>query len=116
MKILFILNGAPYGDERTYNALRLILSLSKKEEIKLKVFLMADAVSSGKDFQETPQGYYNIGRMLKGLVKRNIPIGVCGTCMDARGLKEEEFIEGVKRSSMDELTDWTIESDKVISF
>jgi uncharacterized protein involved in oxidation of intracellular sulfur len=36
--------------------------------------------------------------------------------MDARGLTDEALIEGVHRSSIAELTDWTLWADKVISF
>ena len=116
MNILLILNNPAYGTERSYNGLRLALSLSKKDDIKLRVFLMADAVSCGKSNQKTPNGYYNIERMLKSLASSNRPIGACGSCMDARGLKEEELIAGVHCSMMDELTDWTLWAEKVIVF
>jgi uncharacterized protein involved in oxidation of intracellular sulfur len=116
MRILIILNDAPYGDERAYNGLRLALSLSKSDAVALRVFLMADAVSCAKPGQVTPDGYYNIGRMLRGLVGRGVEIGACGTCMEARGVTDADLLEGVHRSSMAELTTWTIEADKVVSF
>ena len=68
MKILIILNEPAYGNERTYNGLRLALSLAKSEEVELRVFLMGDAVTAAKPRQKTPDGYYNLERMLKGLV------------------------------------------------
>lgn len=77
---------------------------------------MADAVGYGKSGQETPNGYYNLERMLKGLAASGVPIGACGSCLDARGIDEQELIGGVRRSSMDELTDWTLWADKVIIF
>ncbi|MCO6414286.1 MAG: DsrE family protein, partial [Thiogranum sp.] len=40
----------------------------------------------------------------------------CGTCMDARGLAENEILEGARRSTMDELADKTIEADRVLVF
>lgn len=67
--ITFILNDAPYGTERSYNGLRIAISLIKKGE-DIRVFLMADAVLCGFENQQTPNGYYNIGRMLKFLLKR----------------------------------------------
>lgn len=116
MKVLFILNDPCYGNERSYNGLRLATSLSKKNGISLKVFLMGDAVPYAKYDQNTPTGYYNIERMLKVLSQNNIPIGACGSCSDARGIKANEFSSGIHYSSMDELTEWTLEADRVIVF
>jgi uncharacterized protein involved in oxidation of intracellular sulfur len=82
----------------------------------MRVFLMADAVGCAKSGQKTPNGYYNLERMLKSLVAPNVAIGVCGSCIDARGVTEADLLEGVHRSSMEELTDWTIWADKVIVF
>ncbi len=62
---LFIINNAPYGDERSYNALRLAMNLAKREDTQVKVFLMADAVTCARKAQKTPDGYYNTERMIK---------------------------------------------------
>ena len=51
--------------------------------------------------------------MIKNVIVRGGKIGVCGSCMDARGLIEDELTAGTHRSSMEELTDWTIWADKV---
>jgi uncharacterized protein involved in oxidation of intracellular sulfur len=67
MKILFIINDGPYGNERPYNALRLAINLAKREVVHLRIFLMGDAVQCAIAKQNTPDGYYNIGRMLKSL-------------------------------------------------
>ena len=116
MKYLFILNDSPYGIERTFNGLRLASSLSKQEGETVSVFLMGDAVACSLKGQSTPNGYYNIERMMKVLASRCCTIGVCGSCMDARGLNNELLVEGARRSSMDELTSWTQEADKVLVF
>jgi uncharacterized protein involved in oxidation of intracellular sulfur len=116
MKALIILNEPAYGSERTYNGLRLALSLAKAESVELRVFLMGDSVSAAKPAQKTPDGYYNLERMLKGLAAKQIPIGACGTCLDARGMTDEPLVEGGHRSSMAELTTWTMWADKVITF
>ena len=113
--ITIIINDPPYGSERPYNALRLANSLIKKEDILVTVFLMGDAVTCAGRGQKTPDGYYNIERMLKPVVRRGRVL-LCGTCMDARGMKEENIAEGCKRSTLDELTDLTISSDKVLVF
>ena len=116
MKILIIINDPPYGTERLYNALRLAGSLVRQSGVELQVFLIGDAVTGAKAGQKVPQGYYNVQTMLGAVQRQAAQIGACGTCMDARGMSEQDLIEGAKRSSMEELTRWTLEADKVISF
>lgn len=117
MKILFVLNDPPYGTERCYNALRLANALLKKDPtIEVTVFLMADAVSCGRKGQKTPDGYYNLERMLKRFATGTHRLLLCGTCMDARGLGDADLIDGARRSSMDELASATSEADKVLVF
>lgn len=115
-KTLFILNDPPYGTERSFNALRLAGALSKREGEEVKLFLMGDAASCAKAHQKVPQGYYNLEVMLKGPSRHGAEIGVCGTCMDARGIAEAELAEGTKRSSLDELTSWQQWADKTLVF
>ena len=112
---LFILNDAPYGHERAYNGLRLAGALAGKEGQQVRLFLLADAVGCARAGQKVPQGYYSIELML-GKVARQGEVGLCGTCMDARGLVETELIEGARRSTLAQLADWTIEADKVLVF
>jgi uncharacterized protein involved in oxidation of intracellular sulfur len=116
MKILFILNDPPYGTERSYNGLRLAGGIVTSEEsAQVDVFLMGDAVSCGKAGQTTPNGYYNVERMLKPILRRGRVL-LCGSCMDARGLKPSEIVEGAARSTLAELTELTLAADKVIVF
>ena len=116
MKILIILNDAPYGTERSYNGLRLAKSLINSDsDIELTVFLMADAVNCAKAGQNPPSGYYNIELMLKAVLRQGKAL-LCGTCLDARGLKEEELIEGTQRSDMVILSSETCQADKVLVF
>jgi uncharacterized protein involved in oxidation of intracellular sulfur len=117
VKILFVINDPPYGTERVYNALRLAHALSKQDPAaEVTVFLMADAVLSAKSGQKTPNGYYNVERMLKGVLKPHGRVLLCGTCMDARGIGESELMEGAQRSAMDELARATLAADKVLVF
>ena len=115
-KNLFILNDPPYGTERSYNALRLALALAKTDGEQVRVFLMGDGAPCAKAGQKVPQGYYNLGDMLGGVMRRNGEISVCGTCMDARGMAEERLIDGARRGTMDILTEWTVWADKVLVF
>jgi uncharacterized protein involved in oxidation of intracellular sulfur len=113
--LLFIVNDAPYGNERAYNALRLAGTLASREGQQVRLFLMADAVGCAKAGQKVPEGYYNVQLML-GKVLRKGEVGLCGTCMDARGLTESDLMEGAKRSTLAQLADWTLEADKVLVF
>lgn len=117
MKTLFIVNDPPYGTERCYNALRLAGALLKRgAEEQVTVFLMADAVIAAKAAQKTPDGYYNVERMLKRVLAGRGHVLLCGTCMDARGMTEAEVTAGARRSSMDELAAATADADKVLVF
>lgn len=115
-KYLLILNDPPYGTERSYNGLRLARTLLKAGGIEVRVFLIGDAVACARAGQKVPQGYYNIGDMLGMIIRTGGGIGVCGTCIDARGIGETALVEGVSRSTMDELSAWTQWADKVIVF
>jgi uncharacterized protein involved in oxidation of intracellular sulfur len=116
MTTLFILNDAPYGTERSYNGLRLAGQVARCEGEQVRVFLIGDAAACAKRGQKVPQGYYNIEVMLGAVTRRGAEIGVCGTCMDARGISAEELAEGCHRSTMDELATWTLAADRVLTF
>lgn len=117
MKHLLILNDPPYGTERVYNGLRLAANLQRLDEgHDVAVFLMGDAASAAKAGQKVPDGYYNINKMLGNVVRRNGRVLVCGTCMDARGLTQDDLIAGAQRSTLDELTQETLAADKVLVF
>lgn len=116
MEILIIINDPPYGTERCYNALRLALALRKEDPRPgVTVFLMADAVLAAKSGQSTPEGHYNLERMLKGVMSHG-EVLLCGTCLDARGLRESELLPGTRRSTMAELSGRTVAADRVLVF
>ena len=112
---LFILNDAPYGNERAYNALRLAAALAGLEGQQVRLFLMADAVTCAKAGQKVPEGYYNVQLMLGKIIRKG-EVGLCGTCMDARGVTQAEVVEGANRSTLAQLATWTAEAAKVIVF
>ena len=114
-KTLFILNDPPYGTERSYNGLRLAGALAKRDGEEVNVFLMADAASCAKKDQKVPQGYYNIEVMLRNAGRRG-SVGVCGTCMDARGISDAELTDTARRSTLEELTNWVQWADRTIVF
>jgi uncharacterized protein involved in oxidation of intracellular sulfur len=116
-KILILINDGPYGTEKAYNGLRLANQLNKAhEDVKVRIFLMADAASCAVAGQNTPNGFYNIERMLKFSIAKGTKVKICGSCADARGLKNVQLIEGAEISTMAELTEWVADSDKILTF
>lgn len=118
MKILLIINDAPYGSEKAYNALRMAMMVQKEhaDRVEVQIFLLADAITCALPNQVTPQGYYNIERMLKAVINKGGQVKACGSCSEARGIKELALLEGVEISTMSQLTQWTVEADKVLTF
>jgi len=117
MKHLIIINEQPYGSEKPYNGLRLAMQLQKDfPGESVRVFLMADAASCAVKGQTTPNGYYNIERMIRSVLMNKGEVKICGSCADARGIKIENIIDGTQMSTMSELTAWYMDSDKIISF
>jgi len=117
MNVLILINDAPYGTEKAYNAFRLAMAVQKDHpKVQVNIFLMADAVTCGMPNQNTPQGYYNIERMLKSVCSKGGNVKACGTCSDARGIRNMRLVEGVEMSNMAELAVWSVEADKVFTF
>lgn len=118
MKYLFVLNDPPYGTERSYNGLRMARELltSGNGDNQVRVFLVADAVFCAKQGQTVPKGYYHIESFIGMLIRHQAEVGVCGSCMEARAMGEDELIEGCHRSSMAEFAEWSDWADKVMVF
>jgi uncharacterized protein involved in oxidation of intracellular sulfur len=116
MNVLFILNDSPYTSQRSYNGLRLALSMAKSEPNNLRVFLFGDGVICGLGQPAPLNAFYNVQELLNGLAQRNTPIGACKTCLEQRGISDEMLLPSVKRSTLDDLTSWTEEAEKVLTF
>ena len=118
MKILLILNDAPYGSEKAYNAMRMAMMLQKEhaENVEVRIFLLADAVTCALPSQSTAQGFYNIERMLRSVISKGGQVKACGTCSEARGIKALPLIEGIEISTMSQLASWVVESERVVTF
>ena len=117
MKTLIVINDAPYGTEKAYNELRMAMTLQKEHsEVEVLIFLLADSLGCAIPNQKTPQGYYNIERMLKSVINKGAKVKACGGCSEARGISELTLIEGAEISNMIEFSKWVVESDKVLTF
>ncbi len=115
-RTLFILNDPPYGTECDYNALRLAGSLARRDGEDVKMFLIGDAASCAKKDQKVPHGYYNLEVMLRSVGRSGGEIGVCGTCMDARGMTDAELTDTTHRSTLEELTNWVQWTERTLVF
>ena len=117
VRLTIIVNDAPYGSEKPWNALRLAsASVSADIGMQVRVFLMGDSVAAAKRGQATPEGYYNLERMLSELVARGVEVRTCGTCMKARGIGDGDLVDGVQRGTMMILAGWVKESDRMVAF
>jgi uncharacterized protein involved in oxidation of intracellular sulfur len=117
MRILFILNEAPYGSEKTYNTMRLAMKLQQEHtDAELRMFLMADVVTGALPHQTRPEGCYDIERIFRGVISNGAQVKGCGTCAEARGLEKTPLIDGVATSTMSQLAEWVMEADKVLTF
>jgi len=112
---LFILNDSPYGTERSYNGLRLAKALAKQSSQQVRMFLIGDAVACAKAGQKVPEGYYNAGDMVK-MVAAVSEVGLCATCLNARGIADDELVPGASRKALSDLAAWTAEADRVLVF
>jgi uncharacterized protein involved in oxidation of intracellular sulfur len=114
--MLMILHDPPYGSERPYQALRLANALLQVEdELDLTVYLTADAVLAAKAGQETPDGYYNIGRMLMPILRRG-SVMACRMCLAARGLTADDLMDGVIEATLGEQAQLALEADKTLVY
>jgi uncharacterized protein involved in oxidation of intracellular sulfur len=114
-KLTIVIQDAPYGSEKAYNALRYASALLTSQ-VAVTLFLLADAVGVAKRDQKTPTGYYNTAHMLSQLIAKGVKVRACATCSAARGLGQEELVDGVEIGHMTDLAHWTKESDSVVTF
>lgn len=114
--VLLIVNGPAYGTENAYNALRLARALVERPDAQVRLFLIGEGVTCALKGKKPPMGYYIMSKMLSGVIEKGAKVGVCGTCLDSRWITEEMLVQGAHRSTMAELTAWSIEATKVISF
>ncbi|MDH4226490.1 MAG: DsrE family protein [Deltaproteobacteria bacterium] len=113
--VTIVLQDAPYGNEKMWNALRLVEALLT-EDVKVRIFLYGDSVSAAKKGQSPPKGYYNVGEMLSALIKKGAEVRSCLTCTRARGFTQEDFIEGAVVGKTIDLARWVKDSSKAMVF
>lgn len=113
--VTMVLQDAPYGNEKVWNAIRLTQALLTLGT-KVRIFLYGDSVTAAKKGQNPPKGYYNIGDMLKEVMEKGAEVRSCLTCTNARGLRQEDFIEGAVVGKTIDLARWIAEGGQVMVF
>ncbi len=86
------------------------------EDIEIRIFFRANAVLCALPNQITPDCYYNLEMMFKAIINKGGEIRACGSCSYTRGIKEIGLIDGVKISTINQLAEWTVDSDRIITF
>lgn len=114
-EIVIIANGAPYGSESLFNALRLGIALNEQGGANLRLFLMSDAVVAALAGQAPAEGY-NLRQMLEILLAQGSLIRLCKSCTDARGISPLPLIDGIEIGTLPLLAQWTLAADKVLTF
>ncbi len=85
--------------------------------MKVNIFLTGDAVITAKKGQNPPKGYYNLEEMLKELIEQGVNVVTCRTCLNARGLTQDELVKGAQiGTTFGNLAKWVKESQKVLTF
>ena len=118
MKTLIIFNREPYDNtDITWNGLRLAKALRKSGQ-EVKIFLMNDAVDMARDACKPPENYdQDLSQMLKDLIANGVPVKVCGSCMARCGIyKNHPYFDGAEKSTMEQLAEWVINCNKVLTF
>jgi len=108
--------GPAYGDERSFNGLRLAGAIAKRDGTTVRIFCLGDSVGCAIKGQTVPNGYYHLDRMLISVAQHGAEVGLCGTCMDARGITDDVLVDAARRSTLEELTDWVLWADKTVTF
>jgi len=117
MKILIIINDKPGPDEKAYNAIRIAAQFQKDNAAnQVRIYLLADGVHCALSRVEGPSGVLNVEQAVRGIIKNGAVLKMCTSCGESRGLRDTHLIEGVEWTNLKTLTDWVVESDKVINY
>ncbi|MHA2035383.1 MAG: DsrE/DsrF/TusD sulfur relay family protein [Promethearchaeota archaeon] len=107
-----IIADGPYTKERPFTMLRFAYT-ALLEDHKINIFLVEEGIFVGRKNQD-PSAYDNLGKWMKDVISEGATVKACGVCMKARGIMEEELIEGIKKTTMNGLVDMCVEADKVL--
>lgn len=113
--ITIIINELPYKNDKAWNALRLAGELLD-QDVKVKIFLLEDGVDVGKENQDTKGKEYNLEKLTKKLLAKDVPFIACSTCLKVCGISKEKLLDGIIEGHMSDLAKWIKESEKILTF
>jgi uncharacterized protein involved in oxidation of intracellular sulfur len=114
VNILVIVNNQPYGSERPCNAVRLANGLSKRERVDVRVFLIGDGVACAISGQALPEGTTTSTACSR--VSYLAPMWVAAAPASTRVASARAALQRARRSTLEELTEWTLWADKALVF
>ena len=107
-----VIADGPYTKERPYTMLRFAYT-ALLEDHKINIFLVEDGIFVGKKKQD-PSTYDNLEKWMKDIISEGANVKACAVCMKARGMTEDEMIEGIKNTTMNGFVDMCVEADKIL--
>ena len=107
-----VIADGPYTKERPFTMLRFAYT-ALLEEHKINIFLVEDGIFVGKKNQD-PSVYDKLEKWMKDIISEGATVVACGVCMKARGMTDDELIEGIRKTTMNRLVDMCVEADKVL--
>ena len=107
-----IIADGPYTRERPYTMLRFAYT-ALLEGNKINMFLVEDGIFAGRKNQD-PTTYDNLGKWMKDVIEEGANVKACGVCMKARGISEEELIDGISKTTMNGFLEMCEEADNVL--
>ena len=107
-----VIGDGQYTKERPYTMLRFAYS-SLLEDHKVNIFLVEDGIYVGKKNQD-PTTYDNVGKWMENVLEEGAKVLVCGVCMKARGMTEDELMDGLKKTTMTGFVKMCEEADNIL--
>ena len=107
-----VIADSAYTKERSYTMLRFAYT-ALLDDHKVNIFLVEDGVFVGKKNQD-PSNYDNVGKWLKDVIEEGAKVLACGVCMKARGMSENELMQGVQKTTMNGFLEMCVEADNVM--
>ena len=108
-----ILWTAPYGCQNTSTALKLARSAAQKG-YSVRLFASGDGVHNFTNEQKA-SGIPNAEKEFSKLMQAGLKVELCGTCLNFRGIKNEDIAAGAERSTMKNLFTMVRESDVCVT-
>ena len=112
--VTIVLGSNAYQSERAFSALN-FAQTALLEGMSVNIFLLEDGIFLAKRGQK-PGNYKNAEEWLRQVIMDGAAVKACGTCCKERGIKDDEFIEGVVRGTMHDMVSWIRNTDRSAFF